>query len=157
MLFIECKPDKTLALGLTGLPGKEIVHQLKGKYEVLENLATRSNCIAMVDEDPHTNQPRYLERMRLHEDYLGLGLQLKLDHSRSNRVAILRPRLEEWLVQAAHDVDIELSDSRYNLPDDAKELKKVINRDLRKLDRLVTDLLSAQSPRILKLQELLTS
>lgn len=157
MLFIECKPDKTLALSLTGLPGKEIIHQLKGKYEVLENLTTRSNCIAMVDEDPNTNQPRYLERMELHEDYPELGLQLKLDHSRANRVAILRPRLEEWLVQAAHDVDIKLGDSRYNLPDDAKELKKVINRDLRKLERLFDDLLTAESPRILKLQQLLTN
>ena len=43
------------------------------------------------------------------------------------------------------------------MPDDAKQLKKVINRDLRKLERLIDDLITANSSRILKLQELLTS
>ena len=61
------------------------------------------------------------------------------------------------MVQAAHDADIRLSEPRYNLPDDPHQLKKVINRDLRKLERLIDDLITANSSRILKLQELLTS
>ena len=79
MLYVECLPDETLVRRLTGLPKREIIHQLKGKYEVLEMLATRTNSIAMVDEDPNTNQPRYLERMRVQEDYPALGLQQRLD------------------------------------------------------------------------------
>ena len=157
MLYVECLPDETLVRRLTGFPKREIIHQLKGKYEVLENLATQSNSTAMVDEDPNTNQPRYLERMQVREDDLSQGLQLRVDDGRANRVVVLRPRLEEWLVQSAHDTGIQLNEPRYNLPDDAKQLKKVINRDLRKLERLIDDLLTANSPRILKLQELLTS
>ena len=156
MLYVECLPDETLARRVTGLPKREIIHQIKGKYEVLERLALRSNSVALVDEDPTSNQPRYLVQMQLREEYAQLELQVRADEARGNSVVILRPRLEEWLVEAAHRENIRLSESRYNLPDDAKQLKKVINRDLRKLDRLIDDLLTAQSPRILKLRELLT-
>ena len=157
MLYVECLPDETLVRRLTGLPKREIIHQLKGKYEVLEMLATRTNSIAMVDEDPDSNQPRYLERMRVQEDYPSEGLQLRVDDGRVNRVVVLNPRLEEWLVETAHRVGISLVEPRYNLPDNPHQLKKVINRDLRKLERLIDDLLAANSPRIQKLQELLTS
>ena len=52
---------------------------------------------------------------------------------------------------------IELPARRYNLPQNPISLHRVINRDLRKLERLIDDLITANSSRILKLQELLTS
>jgi hypothetical protein len=39
MIYVECKPDATLVQVLTQLPRREIVHELKGKYEVVKRIS----------------------------------------------------------------------------------------------------------------------
>ena len=83
-----------------------------------------------------------------------LGLRIYRHGERGNTLIVLCPKLEDWLIAAAREVGLTLDD--YGLTASPNRLHDVINDDLRKLDRLLDDLLSAQSPRLLRLQSLLT-
>lgn len=83
-----------------------------------------------------------------------LGLRLYRHGERGNTLIVLCPKLEDWLIAASHGVGLTLND--YGLTASSNRLHDVINDDLRKLDHLLDDLLSANSPRLLRLQALLT-
>ena len=144
-----------LALRITGFPRSEIRYE-RNKQEVLKTLSRQSSCQAMVDEDPGEIQPFQLRQMRLVDEHDDTGLRVYRDRQLGNQVVVICPRLEEWLTDSAKEVNIDLANRRYNLPRNPVSLHRVINRDLRKLNRLIDDLIAAQSPRILKLKELLT-
>ena len=157
MLYLECNADLTLVRALTRLPPREIAHERKGKGEILKLLARRSDCRAMLDEDPGQDTPAYLARLSAAADYDRLGLRVYADTPRRNRVILLRPRLEEWLLRAAAEAGLNVGGRRYNLPDNATRLHQEINLDLRKLERLLTDLIAADAPRLSQLRSLLTA
>ena len=152
MIYVECKPDKLLVQTITGWPGREIIHE-NDKYQVMKTLSRKRNGLAMVDEDPNSNQPAYLSKMQVTEEFRGMGLRVLSDESRGNRAIVLCPRLEEWVIRGANEARISLTDPRYNLSNSGKALHDVINMDLRKFDRLVEDL--AGTPRFRALRELL--
>ena len=152
---MEGKPDRLLVLELTNLPVREVRRE-RNKSEALKSLARDPVGKALVDEDPGQRQPPLLLRLNILQDLDDLGLREYGGNSSDIRVIMLKPRLEEWLIETAGRSGISLDNPNYNLPSDSRRLKGVINRDLRKLERLIDDLLAAQSPRILKLQELLT-
>ena len=155
MLYVECKADETL-VRILGLPRREISHELN-KDEVLKQLAKQSRCLGMVDEDPRSPRPVQFGRMVVAAEYEQLGLRVYADNPQSNRVIVLRPRLEEWLTRAAQDAGLNLNNPRYNLPRNPVQLHQQINNDLRKLERLLTDLIAADAPRLSQLRSLLTA
>ncbi len=152
MIYVECKPDETLVRLLTGLPRREIIHDLKGKNEVVNQIRKRSNAQGMVDEDPQATQHPYLKEMSEVQDLPERGLRV-LGDSLNNRIVILCPRLEEWIVQAAREEQLSISD--YGLPEEPRRLHRVINDDLRKFERLVNDL--RDSARLTSLRSALQS
>ena len=154
MIYVECKPDETLVRGL-GFMKKEVAHGLN-KNEVLKRLSEKDNLLAMVDEDPSASQPVQFSRMLKDDNQSNLGLLTYFDGGKSNRVIVLCPKLEDWIIRASQIANLEIGKPPYNLASTPKSLHKEINGKLDKLDLLVNDLLANQSPRILKLQELLT-
>ena len=156
MLYLECKPDMVLVQTLTGLGKKDIIHDFKGKHEVLRLLSRDRNSIALVEEDPGSDPSVYLASMRIEVECVGLGLQLRQDPGRGNRAIVLRPKLEEWVIRASSLAGLNMSEQPYNLPSSPRSLHKGINNRLDKVQLLVEALLTAQSPRILKLRQLLT-
>ena len=156
MLYLECNADLTLAQALTRLPRREIAHERKGKGEILKQLARRFDCQALLDEDPGQAIPAYLARLPVTADYAQLGLRVYADAARRNRVILLRPRLEEWLLRAAADSGLRVGDRRYNLPNNPARLHQEINLDLSKVARLLSDLIAADAPRLQQLRNLLT-
>ena len=82
-------------------------------------------------------------------------LKLYVDRSRNNRVVVLCPDLEWWLLRAVSDMGFDIK--TYGLPDSANELHRVINLDERKIQRLLTDLADGASPRLLELGRSLTA
>jgi len=139
MIFVECKPDALLARELTGRPRREFNHSFKGKYEAIYLLSRQTGSIALLDEDPGAVQPRYLQALREEQSLGGHGLKVLRHEPRQNRVVLLCPRLEEWVIGAAEQAGVDLK-TPYNLPTNAVELHKEINVDLRKFQRLVEDL-----------------
>ena len=136
MIYTECKPDSALVRTL-GIPKKQIIH-LGGKPEVCKQLEKREEWKGLVDEDPSSVQPPYLKKLPVKENLPNYGLKILSDNSKNNDLFVLSPRLEEWVLKATEDADIDIK--RYNLPDDGDLLHKVINLDLRKFERLVNDL-----------------
>ena len=136
MIYTECKPDSTL-VKMLGLPKKHIIHQ-QGKPEVCKQLEKRTNWKGLIDEDPFSVQPPYLKQLQERGDLSHYGLKILNDTSKNNVLIILCPRLEEWVLEASKNADIDIR--RYNLPNDEEKLHEEINTDLRKFERLVNDL-----------------
>ena len=149
MIYVECKPDKLLVETLTGWLGREIIHE-NDKYRVMKTLRRQTNGRAMVDEDPTSNQPLYLTEMQIQEEFSTMGLRVLSDESRGNRAVALCPKLEDWLIRGANQAGISLGDRRYNLPNTAKALHRVINVDPSKLERLIEDMADTQRFRALR-------
>ena len=155
MIYVECKPDGILVRHLTGLPRRQVVHEVKGKPGVCNRLMRGKDLVAMVDEDPGTTQPVYMTQLSLSHESPNAGLKLYYDRTRNNRVVVLCPRLEEWLLRTAADLGLSMRD--YGLPERANRLHSVINQDERKIQRLLSDMSNAASPRLLELGRLLTT
>ena len=153
MIYVECKPDEILVRFLTGLPKRQIAHEFKGKPEVCRRISEARDTKGMIDEDPGSVQPTYLSRITLAQEILHLGLKVYEDSPRNNRLVVLCPKLEDWVLRAAGDALLNMSD--YGLPNTANRLHRVINVDLRKFERLMTDLNAATSNRLKTLQDLL--
>ena len=151
MIYVECKPDTALVRTITGLGLRQVIHDLKGKPGVIGTLRGLRNARAMVDEDPFSVQPQYLSQMQVAQEPPGSGLRLMEHPTDGNLVVMLCPRLEEWVLQAAREAQVDVS--RYNLPSDARRFKSEINDALDRFQRLVEAL--DEAPRVQSLRQLL--
>jgi hypothetical protein len=149
-LFIECKSDETLAFAL-GVPRKNIEHAL-GRASVCAQLSRRTGVTGMVDEDPHTISHPYL--LCLKEQRREKNVRILFDEKRKNRVVMLCPRLEEWLVEATKSAGLKLTDFGFE-NDNGVQLHSEINQRLSSLEKLVKALLDSKSTHLLCLQKLL--
>ena len=152
-MFVECNPDEVIVKSLTGLPTKSIIHDFRGKYEFCKRLRVRQNDIALIDEDPGKLQPTYLKELSLIQELIHLGLKVYFDNRRNNRIVLLCPELEGWIIRAAQDSGLKMS--AYNLSDRSSTLHREINGKLDNLSSLLVDLTSANSARLNRLKELL--
>ena len=152
-MFVECNPDEVIVRFLTGLSGRNIIHDFRGKYELCKLLRLRRNDIALIDEDPGKLQPSYLKQITPVENLTHLGLKTYVDNSRNNRIVLICPELEGWILRAVRDSGLRMD--TYNLPDSSTALQRVINARLDNLSSLLADLNDADSPRLHRLKELL--
>lgn len=152
MIYVECKPDEILVRAVTGLPARQVIHELKGKYGVAAQLRKRNSARGMLDEDPGADQPSYLGGLQIvqDQDLPAQGLRLLRHAARDNLVIVLRPKLEDWVLRAAREAQVDVSN--YNLPTDARNLHSQINHGLDRFQRLVEAL--QEAPRIQSLRRL---
>lgn len=156
-IYVECKADRALVSAVTRVARRDIVHELKGKYEVCIRVAKQQNCRALIDEDPGAIVPPYVTRLRQTaggEDMTENGLTVLDDSSRGNRVVIVCPRLEQWVLSAAKEVGADVR--AYGLPAGELELHRQVNEKLDQFSRLLEDLKSKRSPRLVALGRLLS-
>jgi hypothetical protein len=158
-LFLECKPDETLATTL-GVPPKFIIHS-HGKGKISKCLSNCSSAIALIDEDPGAAVPTYLKNVKSEAERnqepgrtQRHDIRVYIDKKRDNCIIELSPRLEEWRVQTAKDAGLKMTDFGFE-SDQGTRLHAEINQRLNNLKQLVEALRHAKSPRLLRLQELL--
>ena len=120
MIFVECFRDTDLVKTL-GLPRKKIRHA-GNKGAVCNGLAGAEQSGGLVDEDPGDGQPEYLQKMKVIKEENDTRL---LCDKKGNRILVLRPRLEDWLLKAAANAGIDVK--KYGFPDNARELHKKMN------------------------------
>jgi hypothetical protein len=149
MLLLECKPDEVLAWRL-GRARRDCLHQ-NDKGRVCNRLQKSEGLLAMIDEDPGSAQPTYLGTLTLVEE--GNGLRVLADAKRNHRVVIVQPRLEEWIIATAKAADVLMGN--FGLSDRGNELHREITSKLPAFKRLLDTLLEKESPRLLRLRELL--
>ena len=155
MIYVECKPDGVLVRHVTDLSRRQVGHEIQGKGAVCNRLMNSRDLVAMVDEDPGETQPRYMRQLSLSREHVELGLKLYYDSRRNNRVVVLCPKLEDWLLRAVNDMGFDIE--KYGLPRRANALHGVINSDERKIEKVLSDLTDYESPRLLELHRLLTA
>lgn len=150
-VFLECKPDEVLAR-VAGVPPRAIVHS-PGKGNVSGSLGKNSGVAGLVDEDFGGPEPstlrKFLEESTLHD------VRLKTDKIRRNRLVVLCPKLEDWVIKTAKAANLKMAD--FNLSENPRELHADINDRLPNLERLLNQLLAQQSPRLLHLKALLAA
>ena len=153
MIYVECKTETALVKSLVRVPRREIIHEIKGKAGVCEKLEKHEDCKGLVDEDPQSAQPPYIRKLTLEDDFPQGELKVLCDESKGNRLIVLCPKFEDWILKAAREAKVDVR--KYGLPDDPDELHKVINLNLVKLEKLLEGL--KDSDRIKALRKLLLS
>lgn len=153
MIYVECKPDFTLVKFITKFPKKEIIHELKGKSEVCNRLRRQRNCKGLVDEDPLSPQPRYMEKIKLEDDLFQYGLKVFYDEHNKNYLFVLCPKLEDWILKAAQEAGLNVGD--YALPKTPEKLHQILNVKLGRFEELLEDLRDSKSKRLKMLGKLL--
>ena len=141
---VECFADEAFAKAL----GCFKPAHPRSKSRVIRYVNSHNNTVGLVDEDPGTTQYG-LDQFSVTQ----VKHELKVMEWRTKRVIIIQPRLEDWLLTTARMENVDVSDQRYDLPDDPDMLKLVINYQLEPITRLIQDL--RQSPRMKTLIEFL--
>ena len=144
----ECRPDTLLVKLLTG---RRAIHR-GGKTRLIKKMIQSSETSkGLIDEDPQSPQPPLLRRFKLLSDEQPVRLKIYGDKN-GNRIVMLSPNLEEWIIGSAREVGLKLKS--YGLPDKAGDLRRVINLNLRKFQDLILDL-KDKSPRMKALSRIL--
>ena len=147
MIYVECKPDFALVKLVTKIPGREIVHE-KNKPEVCKRLERQRNCKGLVDEDPLSTPPPYMKKVKTENDLFQYELKVLYDGARNNRLVILCPKLEDWILRAAKEAKLNME--KYSPPDTPEKLHQEINLDLSKFEKLLTHLKNSERLKTLK-------
>lgn len=134
MIFVECKPDKLLVRIIADIPRKTIRHA-GNKFEVIKRLSKYSQGLGIIDEDPGRNQPIQLKTAKEISTQDIKAADLILLSYKSNLVLIIRPRLEEWILKTAKELNVNPKD--FKLPDDPEQLHSIINYNLDKFERFL--------------------
>ena len=153
MMFVECKPDYALVSRLMSASRQKIEHSAN-KSAVLAKLVRRKgvpnyeNSLGMIDEDPRSYQPSTMKEFAEAEN--SSECEIGLLHYRwlNNNVLVLRPRLEEWIIESAREAGISMAD--YGLPNEPEALHQIINLNIDKFESLI-DALKTRSGRIKEL------
>lgn len=148
-LFVECKADETLVVAL-GAARLQVEHAAN-RAGVCAQLARREGVIGMVDEDPDSAPQSYMKS--LPQESWEHSVRVLSDKERGNRVVVLSPRLEEWLVESAKSAGLKMTDFGFE-SDNGLQLHSEINQRLRNEQNLIEALLVAKNPRIVRLQSL---
>jgi hypothetical protein len=116
MIYLECYGDEALVRAL-GAKSKQVKHAFS-KGEVCNMLRKVSNSIGIVDEDPNSGKPLYEKYMLGRIVFENPFLILCLDTESQNKLVIIRPRLEKFIIQLAKNSDTHMD----QIPNDARRL-----------------------------------
>lgn len=147
--YVECFPDEELMLFLN-VPSNLITH-CKGSGNIFNKLKKSKNRFALLDEDPHTAPHPYFSELTLVSD--SKGIKYYTDPGRNHKVVMLCPRFEEWLINAAKEIKVKLSD--FNLSENPHFLHSEINGKLKNLKNLLVTISDNKSSRINELLRLI--
>ena len=136
--LVECKPDRVMIDALTATPKRNIIHAGNKSGVIKRLIKNYENSKGIVDEDPGSPEPKYLQRFKEIEELKDYSIRVLHYASRNNYLIILRPRLEDWILRAAGQSNIDVK--KYGLPDDPVILHAEINLHIDKFERLIKDL-----------------
>ena len=146
VVHVECIPDETLLKKL-GFTKKQIQHHA-GKTRVLAHISNNRNQLAMVDEDPNSVSNPYERELRVEKEVL--GLKYCMDKKLNNKVLVLKPKLEDWIIYACKKSNIDLK--KYGLPAKGDGLHGIINNRLSAYERPLDDLLQNKNECLFQLK-----
>jgi hypothetical protein len=153
MIIVECNADITLVQCLTSTPRQYIIHQIRGKSGVCNQLAERSNSKGLIDEDPLSVKHPYEKDGLQRQDYSQYDIKHLYYPSENNELIVLCPKLEDWVLKSARIADIDVT--RHGLPDEPNKLHRIIDQKIDEFRLLLNMLKKHKSERITILANLL--
>jgi len=151
LILVECLPDKVLVCEL--IKRRKIVKHGRGKGNIARLLEMHlTGTIAIIDEDPGAPEPRYLAKLKLLENDTKNSITIKEDPTRKNLVIILSPRLEEWLLLALKESNVNPKDIK--LPRDPGVLHDLLTHNPQKVRTILK--FTTRSKRIQKLRQIIS-
>jgi hypothetical protein len=153
MYRVECDPDVALVSLLTSVPKRRIMHH-QGKNELLRKMLKQNDSVGLIDKDPSSIQPTvYLQRFQVMSYSDNDEIEVLHHNQGHNRLIVLYPRLEEWIIESARRVKVSLKG--YNLPANGSELHEIISFKINRFEELLDDL-KQSSDRVKTLKRRLT-
>ncbi len=149
MIYVECKPDKAL---ISHIVGGEIKH-LGNKSEVCKTLERTKNSIGIIDEDPHSHQPPYIKKIKFIKSEE--NLKLYRDENNKNKIILICPRLEEWILEIVREEKIDIRD--YGFSEDPNQFHNEVNLKIPKFQQLINKLKRSKNKRLLRLKEFISN
>jgi hypothetical protein len=120
-VLVECSADEVVLRNL-GVPRKQLSH-FGGKDKLITRLRDMPGAVGMVDEDPASTQhPDLKVAYRKVESAEGLQLLIR-QGSGGQRLVMICPKLEDWLIERAKSSGIRPED--YALPSDPDRLHSI--------------------------------
>jgi len=120
-VLIECNADD-IVLRNIGVLKKQLFH-FGGKDKLINRLRNLPGAVGVVDEDPASIQhPDLKASYRQTDSAEGLHL-LTRQGSGGQRLVMICPKLEDWLIARAKSSGIQLKD--YGLPSDPDHLHSI--------------------------------
>ncbi len=117
MILVECYKDQELMYRI-GFTPDQVDHEL-GRSRVLARMDNEQKAVAVVDEDPRSGEPEYLQGYA-ERDVAGKIRVLAWKRDHKKRVIQISPYLEEWLYGVAGRNRI--SPESFGLPTDPEKL-----------------------------------
>lgn len=102
----------------------------------------------MVDEDPHSPKMPYEKKLRFIDEIGGVKFY---DDSNNNKVAILKVKLEDWIISLCNSSRIDIE--KFGLEKEPNYLHSIINDRLDKFDKLIDYLLASNNPVLTKMKD----
>ncbi|MFN8353287.1 MAG: hypothetical protein U0Y10_02470 [Spirosomataceae bacterium] len=147
-VIVEGIPDAAL-MKVFGFTTKQIIKE-GSKGNVCNRLEKSTQMLGMVDEDPTSaGQPKYLKSLTLTDERY--EIKTYFDSQRQNKLIVLCPNLEEWLLNVVRKEKVEL-DKLFGLPTSAQKLHKVINHEIPKFEKLINSLIEKNTTSIVYLK-----
>ena len=120
-VLVECNADE-IVLRSIGVPKKQLFH-FGGKDKLMNRLRILPGAVGVVDEDPASIQhPDLKASYRQTHSAEGLHL-LARQGSGGQRLVMICPKLEDWLIERAKSSGILPED--YGLPSDPDQLHSI--------------------------------
>ncbi|MFZ6010524.1 MAG: hypothetical protein ACOYXT_09265 [Bacteroidota bacterium] len=141
MIILECYADEHLVRAL-GATSKGIKHAFS-KGEVCNLLRKSVDTVGIIDEDPGAGKPEYERRLLNNRILENDKIIVCEDRKLRNRLILIRPKLENFVIKLAEENKIEVSD--FNLSPDPGKLhdELAFKRNLQKLnsfEKLIAEL-----------------
>ena len=134
MIYIECKPDRLLVTSLVRVSARQVIHA-HNKPTLCKILTRKTRCDGLVDEDQNSVQPPYHGRVRPGSNYSEYDFKVFHDDANDNRLIVLCPKLEDWVVKTARLAGVD--PGSYGLPKDPDRLHREVNLALDRFDKLL--------------------
>ena len=117
-VLVECNADEVVLRNL-GVPKQQLFH-FGGKDKLITRLRDLPDAIGVIDEDPDSTQHRDLKASYRQTDS-GEGLRLLTRQGSSGqKLVVVCPKLEDWLIARAKSSGIRPED--HGLPGDPDRL-----------------------------------
>jgi hypothetical protein len=152
-IHYECRPEECL---LTNLGfGKYLDRHHNGSGGICELLSREKNLFGWIDEDPTANHHPYYRSMYANSKSDKFGLRYCYDPQKNNKLIIVKPKLEDWLITISQKAGVNLND--FELSEDPDELHKIINFKISKFQEVLHTLIKLKSPALIHAIQILKS